>query len=235
MHVEGCRAGTELFSDTLQWVADQRRAHPVLRYLDALTWDLKPRLDTWLADYVGAEDTDHSRLVGRKWLIAAVRRVRQPGTKFDNMLVLEGPENLGKSMVFEKLASSDWFTDNLRMGDDAKVVIENTAGKWIVEIAEMEGMSRRDVETTKSFVSRQVDCARAAYGRFANEVPRQFVLGATTNDAQYLISRTGNRRFWCVTAGTLDTVGLSCGRRQQQPRLMASLASARRLPDRVPA
>jgi Virulence-associated protein E-like domain len=104
--------------------------HPVRDYLSAVTWDGKPRIDTWLSVYAGAEDTGINRQFGRLTLIAAVRRARHPGTKFDAMLVLEGPEGRNKSTLFETLASSDWFSDDAPLNADARETIERLRGKW---------------------------------------------------------------------------------------------------------
>jgi predicted P-loop ATPase len=135
-------------------------------------------------------------MVGAKFLVAAVRRVRQPGVKFDTLLVLEGVQGSGKSSVGRMLVPDDqWFTDSLPIGVDPKVTIERTAAKWIVELAELTGIGRRDVETVKAFITRQTDEAREAFARKVTRAPRQFVLLGTTNDDRYLIDGTGNRRF----------------------------------------
>jgi predicted P-loop ATPase len=169
-------------------------------------WDGKARLDTWLIDYCGVEDTPYARAVAAKWLIAAARRVRSPGCKFDHVLIFEGPQGSGKSTVFRTLAYDDWFTDNLTIGLDPKQVIELTRGKWICELAELTNLGKKDVEAVKAFVTRQVDEARMAYGREVLTVHRQFVLAATTNRPRYLRDESGDRRFWMVqTKGVIDT------------------------------
>ena len=170
--------------------------HPVLNYLDGLEWDGVPRLDTWLVRYAGIADSELARACGKNALIAAVRRVRHPGTKFDEMIVLEGVEGLSKSTLLRLLAvHEDWFTDSLPLNADDKTMIESSGGKWIVEIAELQGISKADHTRIKAQLSRQVDRARLAYGRLPTEVKRQFVVFGTTNGTKYLASLTGNRRF----------------------------------------
>ena len=215
MHTAGCRVPNELFTETVLWLAKKQTAHPPRHYFTECQkkWDKKPRLDTWLTIYAGVEDTPYTRSVGRKWLVAAVRRVRDPGCKFDPMLVLEGPQYAGKSKLFRTLAA-EWFTDSVELGDDQREVIENTANALIVECQEMSGIGRREIEAVKAFCSRQSDRARAAYGRFVSDVPRQFVLGGTTNDSRYLMDKTGNRRFWCVAVGEMDLAALERDRDQ---------------------
>ena len=143
----------------------------------------KPRVDQWLVTYAGAEDSNYTRAVGALVLIAAVRRVRQPGCKFDEMLVLEQPQQgTDKSSALAVLAvNEDWFTDDLPLNVEAKRVIETLRGRWIVEAAELSGMRKADVEHLKAMLSRRVDRARMAYGRLPIEAPRQCIIVGTTN------------------------------------------------------
>lgn len=206
----------ELFSDVVMDLARRNSFHPLKDYLDGLEWDTKSeRLDTWLTTYLGAEDTPFNRAVGAIVLMAAVRRVRQPGCKFDEVMVLEGREGTGRSTALAVLAKEDkWFTDNLSLQDDAKVIIENTAGKWIVEYGELEGIRKAEGEHVKRMLSRQVDEARLAYGRLVSVRPRQWIAIGTTNDDSYLKSFNGNRRFWPVKCGAIDLEGLARDRDQ---------------------
>lgn len=214
MHTAGLRVSTEFCNDTLAWIASKRTAHPVRAYLNGLSWDGKSRVDDWLHWYCGADDTRYHRLVGSKTLIAAVRRVRVPGCKFDHTLTLEGPQGARKSSVWRTLAGDEYFTDGVLVGAGPKEMMEHTGGKWIAEMAELTGLSRRDVNEVKQSLSKQSDKARLAYGHYATEVPRQFILCGTTNNAQYLKDKTGNRRFWCVAVGRIDIEALKRDRDQ---------------------
>ena len=215
MHEAGCRVTEKLFEAGLLWAGQKRTAHPVRHYLAEVQqrWDGKLRIDTWLSKYAGVKDKPYTRTVGRKWLIGGVRRVREPGCKCDNMLVLEGSEYAGKSRLF-KILAGEWFTDGVNLGDDAREVIERASNAWVVECQELTGLSKRDVEAVKAFCSRQVDRARAAFGHFVSDVPRQFILGGTTNESRYLMSKAGNRRFWCVEVGKIDLAALERDRDQ---------------------
>lgn len=198
----------QLFEHVLVDVAHQNRFHPVRDYLDARTWDGVPRIDNWLATYGGAEDTAFNRAVGRIFLIAAVRRVRRPGVKFDTMLVLESPtQGKNESQAARLLATRDeWFMDNLPLGADPKIVVEQVRGIWIVEFPELAGIASREVEQIKAQLSRQIDKARPAYGRRREDVKRQFVALATTNDEEYL--KKDERRFWPVRIEKFDLAAL---------------------------
>jgi predicted P-loop ATPase len=201
-------------------VADAHRSpvHPVRSYLDRLVWDGTPRLDTWLVTYAGADDTAYVRSVGALPILAAVRRIRQPGCKFDELLVLETFEQgTLKSSALRALCPDDsWFTDDLPLGVDSKQVIERTSGKWIIEAAEMHGHRGREAEQLKAFLSRQIDGpVRLAYGRLPTSVPRQFIMIGTTNaTAGYLKDWTGGRRFWPVRVRRFDLVALERDRDQ---------------------
>lgn len=196
--------GKEKFWTVVQDLAAQRRRHPVREYLDDRVWDGTGRVARWLTDYLGVEDTPYSRAVGLIVLVAAVRRVRQPGVKFDEMLILEGPQGDNKSTSLAVLAvCDDWFSDDLPLNANAQKFIEATKGRWIVEAGELMGMTKGEKEALKSNLSRQIDRSRAAYGRLPESRPRQFIVIGTTNTDKFLTDSTGNRRYWPVRTGKI--------------------------------
>lgn len=205
----GLTPGKDKFYAIVSDMARESERHPVREYLDGLHWDGVPRLDRLFVDYFGAEESEYIRAVSAITLIAAVRRVRDPGCKFDEMPVLEGPQGSKKSLGIATLAvRPEWFSDDLPLNAKPQVLIESTVGKWIVEAGELKGMRKGDVESLKSLLSRQVDRARMAYGRLPLERARQFVILGTTNSHRYLKDNTGNRRFWPVKTGIVDLTGL---------------------------
>lgn len=226
------------FNRYVRYIAQETPVHPVLDYLASLTWDGVERIDRWLVAYAGAEDSDYVRAVGRLVLVAAVRRVREPGCKFDEMLVLESPQGMNKSSALSCLAVNDeWFTDDLPLGDDTKRQMESISGKWIVEAGELAGMHRADVDSLKTFLSRQVDVARMAYARENTRAPRQCIIIGSTNNDQYLKDSTGNRRFWPVAVSKFDLTALKRDRDQlwaEASRVEAGGASIRLSPDLYP-
>jgi predicted P-loop ATPase len=177
-----------------------------------LKWDSTPRLECWLITYLGAEDTELNRAFGRLALIAAVRRARKPGTKFDPIIVLEGPMGNRKSMAVETMAGSENFSDQTILGARDREVQELLAGVWLYEIAELSNIRRTDVEHMRSFVSRTVDRARKAYGHFRTDLPRTPIFFATTNNDRYL--KEADRRFWPVKTTTIDIERLKRDRDQ---------------------
>lgn len=190
---------TKQFYDTvIKNIVSQHKFHPVLDYLVTLRWDGIPRIDTWLIEYGGAPDTPYHRAISAIPLIAAVRRIRCPGCKYDEMLVLESDQGMNKSTMLRALCpKEEWFSDDLPLNIDAKQIIERTQGKWIIEASDLAGKRKAELEQLKAMLSRQIDGpARLAYAHFPIERPRQFIIIGTTNLEAYLLDATGARRFW---------------------------------------
>ena len=181
-------------------VADDRSYHPIREFLASLPeWDRVLRVDTILVDFLGASDNAYVRAVTRKTLCGAIARVMNPGCKFDTMLVLNGPQGKGKSTLISKLCG-EWFNDSLLLNDTKdKTAAEKLQGYWILEIGELAGLKKTEIETLRGFLSRQNDIYRASFGRRATPHPRQCVFIGTTNaENGYLRDTAGNRRFWPV-------------------------------------
>lgn len=179
--------------------SEQHSFNDITDYLNGLTWDGVPRLDTILIDYLGAVDDSYTRAVSRKAFTAAVNRAMVPGCKFDNMLILCGPQGIGKSTLLDKM-SRGWFNDSIRTFE-GKEASELLPGVWIVEVAELDAFKKSDVSRIKQFLSLRVDRYRAAYGRNMSEFQRRCVFFGTCNQMDFLQDTTGNRRFWPVDVG----------------------------------
>jgi putative DNA primase/helicase len=190
------RLRRETVEDAMEADAERNRFHPVREYLDGLEWDGTPRLDDWLGHAFGAELNPYTRAVGAKMLIAAVRRVRKPGVKFDHVPVAQGGQGLGKSTTFSALCGQDWFSDDLPDDLSDKDAAMALRGVWVLEMAELTQLLASEAEAVKSFITRPVDRYRPPYGRQVIEVPRQGILVGTTNAEEWLRDATGNRRFW---------------------------------------
>ena len=181
-------------------VTDDRSYHPIREMFEALPpWDGVHRVDTLLIDYLGAQDNPYVRAVTRKALCAAYDRVFNPGIKYDYMIVLNGDQGIGKSTLIAKLGQ-EWFSDSLSLSDmNDKTAAEKLQGYWILEIGELAGMKKADIDKVKAFVSRQDDKYRASFGRRVTPHLRQCIFFGTTNTENgYLRDITGNRRFWNV-------------------------------------
>ena len=194
-------------------LANEITVHPLRDHLGGLVWDGVPRIEAWVPRYLGAGDTAFNRAAGALWLISAVARVFQPGAKADYMLVLEGPQGAGKSTALKILAGDEWFTDELPdLG--SKDAAMHMQGVWIIEIAELDAIGKAEVSRIKAFLTRTTDRFRPPYGRYTIEVPRQCVFAGTVNPDAYLRDETGNRRFWPIRCGTIDTAALARDRDQ---------------------
>ena len=178
-------------------IADSNAYHPIRNYLSKLSWDGKERLDGWLKTYLGARGPkEYLEAVGRKTLIAMVARVMDPGCKFDNVLVLEGPQGCGKSTAVRILAEP-WFSDTMiTIGDKDAILAMRLA--WVMELGELSSMRKADIDQLKQFISQPTDRIRVPYGRLTETFERQSIFIGTTNSSEYLKDTTGNRRFWPV-------------------------------------
>lgn len=197
--VYGIWSPTKFKDALLAVVSAERLYHPIKEYFETLQWDGTERVDTLLIDYLGAEDTPYVRAVTRKTLAAAVARVYEPGIKFDSILVLNGPQGIGKSTLFT-LLGKQWYSDSLSITDmKDKTAAEKLQGYWILELGELAGMKKVDVETMKSFVTRTDDKFRQSYGVVVESHPRScIIVGSTNSEGGFLRDITGNRRFWPV-------------------------------------
>ena len=188
------------FKDALLAVTSSERVyHPIKEYFKTLKWDKVSRLDTLLVDYLGAKDNIFVREVTRKTFCAAVTRIFEPGKKFDSILVLCGPQGIGKSTLFSKLGK-EWYSDSLSLCEmKDKTAAEKLQGYWLLELGELAGIKKVDVEVIKSFISRTDDKFRKAYGVNVESNPRSnIIVGTTNSEGGFLRDITGNRRFWPV-------------------------------------
>lgn len=179
--------------DALALEIEKKKFHPIVEYIKSLQWDGVPRINTLLIDYFGAEDNAYTRAAIRKMLCAAVTRVFHPGTKFDTALILVGPQATYKSTFVKKLGKN-WFSDTFTTVQ-GKESFEQIQGAWLVEIAELSGLKKAEVETIKHYISKCEDSFRPAYGRTIETYKRQCVFFGTTNSKDFLRDPTGNRRF----------------------------------------
>jgi predicted P-loop ATPase len=201
----GLLFGKDFLFDMILATAEENKFHPVRDYLAGLMWDDVPRIDRWLTTYLGVEETEYSNEVGLRWMLGAVERIRNPGCKFDEMLILEGGQGVGKSSALAALAvQEEWFTDTVSMSHGEGKFIKSISGKWIVQSPDLEGRDLRFLLRLKSILSRSSDRARMPYSRFVKDFPRECVMVSCTMGQKYLRDKTGNRRFWPVKVGRID-------------------------------
>ena len=184
---------TSKIEDALTLAFNAQSFNPVREYLDELEWDGVKRIETLLIDYFGADDNVYTREALKKTLTAAVARIYEPGTKFDLVLTLVGEQGEGKSRFFDRLGGR-WFSDTFSTVQ-GKEAFEQIQGAWIIEIAELSGLKKAEVEAIKHFLTKREDRFRPAYARVVETYKRMCVFVATTNSRDFLRDPSGNRRF----------------------------------------
>lgn len=210
----GIEPSTNAILEGTSLVAHRMAVHPVKDWLNSLKWDGINRVNTWLKDYCQAEAAEpYLSEVSRKFLLAMVKRIFEPGCQWDYVLVLEGKQGKYKSSIARTLAGDKWFMDNLPDLKDKDAML-NLQGKWLIELAELSNVKRADYNLVKAYLIRRTDTVRPHYGRLMADVPRQSVFIGTVNEGQYLKDPTGNRRFWPVLVHDCDVPGLKSVRDQ---------------------
>lgn len=210
----------EIYTRTrVQWTMDkletaldlfckQKSYHPVKDYFNTISnMPSKGIIENWMTVCLGAEDTPLNREIGKKMLVAMVYRTYEPGTKFDQMVVWEGPQGIGKSSVLEMICGSENFNSGKILDEDNMKIAEALKGRMIFESAELVGHNR-DIDKLKSILSKTSDKGRWVYDRKVKDHPRTAIIVGTTNRPQYLIDETGNRRFWPVLCGVVPTANM---------------------------
>ena len=190
------RVGRQDLVDAVLVAAKQNAYHPIRHYFDHLpVWDRKERLDRLFVKYAGAKDDSYVRAVTRKSFVACVARVYEPGCKHDEMLILFGGQGIGKSSIF-RIMGGQWFCDSLTSFGD-KNSMEQLSAAWLIEIPELNSLTKRDSEDVKAFLSKNMDSYRPAYGRYTEFHKRQCVFFGSTNVRECL-KDWRNRRFWII-------------------------------------
>jgi Virulence-associated protein E len=195
--------GIENTNRGLNSICYANEEHPLLDYFNELTWDGTSRIQHLFPYYFGAEDTPFNREISLIFMVAAIRLIKHPGTKFDVIPVLEGPQGTGKTTSLSILAGKGYVNSSSLLDMDARAQSEAMSGTWIYELSELDGMHKADIGKIKAFASRDVDKVRPAYGRRRVDRPRQTVFVGTTNEDDYLRDSSGNRRFWPVKTTTI--------------------------------
>lgn len=229
------QGGARLMGPALMQVALDNAYDPLADYLGELAWDGKPRLDAMLETYFGVRpkterQARYVRAVSRRWLLSLVARALRPGCKADCVLILEGPQGVGKSTGLEAVVGERWFLDTaLALGSKDAMLALSSA--WLVELAELASFRRAESQAVKQFVSAKVDKYRPPYGHATVDSPRRCVIAGTHNPDgnPYLPDRTGNRRYWPVLCeARVDVAGIARDRDQLMAEAVAAFAAGER-------
>lgn len=192
------KVGKEMVHDAMYKVAKENRMDSAVEYVKSLEWDNVSRLDTWLCNAFGAEDDIYHHKVGSNWLKGMIKRIIYPGSKFDYVLVLEGPQGAKKSSALSELCkmpnSTNWHLETT-MSTETKDFFMQMQGKTVVEFSEGDTLSKTETKRLKAIITTQSDKYRLPYERVSKEFPRRCVFAMTTNESEYLKDSTGNRRW----------------------------------------
>lgn len=195
----GIDFSTKEIADAIVGVRGKHWFNPVQDYIRLEEWDGTPRIETILIRCLGAPSTELVRMQTRKWFIGAVRRAFVPGCKLDYMMVLTGPQGVGKSQFLSIISNEgEFFDDSAAFDMKDKELVEHLNSAWILEFAELNGLkSQKETEKVKSFLSQCKDFMRSAYARFGENHYRHCALAATTNENSFL-SDVSSRKFWVI-------------------------------------
>ena len=175
--------------------SDKFRYHPIKNQIIAVNWDEIPRAESFFIDVLGVEDNVYNRECTRKWLLASLTRLFNNGVKFDEMIILQGGQGIGKSTTLQRL-SLGYYTDiTEKISDEVTFKVMRT---WLVELSELSTMMKTDSDSFKAWLSATKDTVRKKYGSDPNDYPRTFTVLGTTNNKEILKDRTGNRRYWLM-------------------------------------
>ena len=175
--------------------SDKFKYHPIKNKIVTKTWDGKPRAESFFIDVLGVEDNQYNRECTRKWLLASLTRLFDNGVKFDEMIILQGGQGIGKSTTLQRL-SLGYYTDiTEKISDEVTFKVLRT---WLVELSELSTMVKTDSDTFKAWLSATKDTVRKRYATDPTDHPRTFAVLGTTNNKEILKDRTGNRRYWLM-------------------------------------
>jgi predicted P-loop ATPase len=207
--------GSEVLHKAIDLRARERSFHPVRIYLNGCVWDGTLRVERMLPVYFGTADIEYTREVGTMFMVAAVKRIYEPGCQADYMLVLEGEEQGEFKSSACKVLGGEWFSDHLPdLATSGKDVSQHIRGKWIIEVGEMDAMTKAEDTRLKSFLSRTIEQYRPSYGKRQVHEKRQCLFIGTTNKTEYLRDETGGRRYWPARTGKIDLDGIKRDRDQ---------------------
>jgi predicted P-loop ATPase len=213
MEHQGIRLNDIQVGKAVLTAAKEHLWHPVREYLDGLEWDSVPRLNQLFPAYFGSKDDEYTQAVGPNFFIGAVARIEDPGCRVDHVPILEGPQGGGKSRAVATIGG-EYATDNIPDLGTKDAQLALVSGLWIIEIAELDAMSRAEVTRIKAVLSRPREYVRPPYHKNFIWASRQCVFIGTVNHNVYLRDETGGRRFWPVECGQIRVDDLSRDRDQ---------------------
>lgn len=209
----GITLGRDIVTDVVALAAKQTLFHPIREYFSSITWDGYPRIDYVARTHFGAHGHQHENIAMRMWMLSAVARIFNPGCQADYLIVLEGPQGIGKSTGLQLLAGEQWYlSTNLDL--ESKEIYMAMQGKWIIEFAEFSSLKKADILRRKEFFSEKYNSYVPKFENVRVDLPRQCVFASTTNESAYLADPTGDRRYWPIACKSIDRDAIARDRDQ---------------------
>jgi len=192
----------------LMEVFEKNKYNPIIDYLNNVKWDGQKRIERLFIDLLDADDTELNRYMTKTWFVAAVKRIFEPGCKFDNMIVLQGEQGIGKSSICDLISLN--FSNNVSLNEIGhKDLINKLNRTWIAVVDELDSFNKKEMSNIKTFISNTKDTARLAFGKNAETYSRHCVFIGSTNDSTFLRDNTSivERRFWVIKCNKTNRDG----------------------------
>lgn len=194
--------GSDVMRLALLKVAADRTFDSAINWAHTLpNWDGVERIDTFIHQYLGGEDSPYTRAVGRYWWTAHAGRVLKPGCQADMAIVMISQQGTGKTSTLKAIAPFPEYYVEINMTHRDDDLSRSLEGKVIGEMAELNGVRGREVESVKAFISRTKESWVPKYREHPISFPRRLVLVGTSNEEEFLVDQTGNRRWLPVMMG----------------------------------
>lgn len=194
--------GSDVMRLALLKVAADRTFDSAINWAHTLpNWDGVERIDTFIHRYLGGEDSPYTRAVGRYWWTAHAGRVLKPGCQADMAIVMISQQGTGKTSTLKAIAPFPEYYVEINMTHRDDDLSRSLEGKVIGEMAELNGVRGREVESVKAFISRTKESWVPKYREHPISFPRRLVLVGTSNEEEFLVDQTGNRRWLPVRMG----------------------------------
>ena len=189
----------EKHADAMRILFNSRRYNPIIDIVDDIVWDGTPRCEEFLTKWTKCEDSLYTREVSRLIFAGGIHRLYHPGTKFDDVPILIGPnQGEGKSTLIRFLAIHDQYYGEINVMEGQQA-IEQLRGKWICEIGELLALTKtKEQEAAKAYITRQVDSYRKPWDKNVSDLPRRCVMIGSTNLTNPLTDKSGNRRYYPI-------------------------------------
>lgn len=196
----------KMISACIESLAKENSRSPFLEYVQSQLWDGKPRLDTWMTDHWGVQDSPYTREVASKWLISALARMINPGTKLDWMLIVVGPQGTGKTTmpsIFFKGLNRTLYGDH-----DHKDLHMLLHSGLCVGFDELDSFGKKESSNLKAMITTNEDAFRPPYGASVEIFRRRFTLYGCGNRYEFLQhDPSGYRRYAVVEVDKLLDFG----------------------------